>query len=71
MNRQHYLETIEAVLAWDLPDEALADAIHQQFAYMTNLTGDIDIQYAQELASLKKLFISRFKAECNARSSIF
>jgi len=52
MNRQHYLETIEAVLAWDLPDEALADAIHQQFAYMTNLTGDIDIQYAQELASL-------------------
>ena len=44
MNRQHYLETIEAVLAWDLPDEALADAINQQFAYMTNQTGDVNDQ---------------------------
>lgn len=30
MNRQHYLETIETVLAWDLPEEAFADAINQQ-----------------------------------------
>ena len=44
MNRQHYLETIETVLAWDLPDEALADAINQQFAYMTNSTGDVNDQ---------------------------
>ena len=48
MNRQHYLETIEAVLAWDLPDEALADAINQQFAYMTNQTGDVN-DYDQSL----------------------
>ena len=40
MNRQHYLETIETVLAWDLPEEVLADAINQQFAYITYLTGD-------------------------------
>lgn len=44
MNRQHYLETIETVLAWDLPEEALADAIHQQFTYNTYPTGDIDDQ---------------------------
>ena len=44
MNRQHYLETIETVLAWDLPDEVLADAINQQFAYMTNQTGDVNDQ---------------------------
>ena len=44
MNRQHYLETIETVLAWDLPDEAFAEAINQQFAYMTNLTGDVNDQ---------------------------
>ena len=30
MNRQHYLETIETVLAWDLPETAFADAINQQ-----------------------------------------
>ena len=41
MNLQHYLETIETVLAWDLPDEVLADAINQQFAYMTNQIGDV------------------------------
>ena len=48
MNRQHYLETIETVLAWDLPDEVLADAIHQQFAYNTYQTGDIN-DYDQSL----------------------
>lgn len=30
MNRQHYLDAIETVLAWDLPEEALTNAIHQQ-----------------------------------------
>ncbi|MEI8363485.1 MAG: hypothetical protein WCG35_09745 [Betaproteobacteria bacterium] len=30
MYRQHYLEAIETVLALDLPDEALADAINHQ-----------------------------------------
>ena len=42
MNRQHYLETIETVLAWDLPDEAFAEAISQQFAYITYQTGDVN-----------------------------
>ena len=31
MNRQHYLDTIETVLALDLPEEAIADAINHQF----------------------------------------
>ena len=48
MNRQHYLETIETVLAWDLPDEVLAYAINQQFAYMTNQSGDLK-DYDQSL----------------------
>lgn len=52
MNRHHYLETIETVLAWNFPEEALANAIHQQFAFITNRTGDIDIQFVQEFASL-------------------
>ncbi len=30
MFRQLYLEAIEVVLAWDLPDEALTDAINHQ-----------------------------------------
>ena len=40
MYHQHYLEAVEAVLAWDLPDEALADAINQQFALIEHRTGD-------------------------------
>lgn len=44
MYHQHYLEVIETVLAWDLSDEALADAINQQFALITNLTGDVNDQ---------------------------
>lgn len=36
---QHYLETIETVLAWDLPEEAIADAINQQLAFITNRSG--------------------------------
>jgi len=47
MNRQHYLDAIETVLAWDLPDEALADALHQQFTYITLRTGDLDDQDSQ------------------------
>lgn len=42
MNRQHYLETINTVLAWDLPEEAFADAISQQLAYVTYQSGDIN-----------------------------
>ena len=42
MNRQHYLETIETVLAWDLPEEAFAEAISQQFEYVTYQTGDVN-----------------------------
>jgi len=47
MNRQHYLDAIETVLAWDLPDESLADAFHQQFTYITFQTGDQDDQDSQ------------------------
>lgn len=36
MYRQHYLEAIEVVLAWDLPDEALADAISHQIIQSTD-----------------------------------
>lgn len=44
MYHQHYLEAIEVVLAWDLPEEALADAINQQFTFITHRTGDINDQ---------------------------
>jgi len=44
MYHQHYLETIEVVLAWDLPEEALADAIHQQLAFITKQSGDVNDQ---------------------------
>ena len=54
MNCHHYLETIDTVLAWDLPEEAFANAIHQQFSYITNPTGDIDTQYLQEFANTQK-----------------
>lgn len=30
MNHLHYLDAIETVLAWDLPEEAIADAINHQ-----------------------------------------
>ena len=30
MNRQHYLDAIETVLAWNLPEEAFANAINKQ-----------------------------------------
>ncbi len=42
MNHQNYLETINTVLAWDLPDEAFAEAISQQFVYVTYQTGDVN-----------------------------
>ena len=46
MYHQHYLEAIEVVLAWDLPEEALADAINQQFSLITHRTGDVNDQDA-------------------------
>ncbi len=47
MNHQHYLDAIETVLTWDLPDEALADAFHQQFTYIKFRNGDLDDQDSQ------------------------
>ena len=47
MNRQHYLETINTVLAWDLPEEAFAEAISQQFAYVTYQSGEDNDQDTQ------------------------
>lgn len=44
MYRQLYLEAIETVLAWDLPEEALAAAINQQYALITHRTGDVNDQ---------------------------
>lgn len=44
MFHQHYLETIETVLSWDLSEEALADAINQQFAFITYMTGETNDQ---------------------------
>ena len=46
MYHQHYLEAVETVLAWDLPENALADAINQQFALITYRTGDVNDQDA-------------------------
>jgi hypothetical protein len=37
MFRQHYLETTETVLAWDLPEEVLPEAIHQQVRLMPSV----------------------------------
>lgn len=44
MYHQHYLEAIETVLTWDLPEEALADAINQQFSFITYRSGDVNDQ---------------------------
>lgn len=44
MYRQHYLEAIETVLAWDLPEESLADAINNQLVFITNRLGDVNDQ---------------------------
>lgn len=44
MYQHHYLEAIETVLAWDLPDEALADALHHQFALINHQSGDANDQ---------------------------
>lgn len=40
MNRQNYLEAIETVLAWDLSEEALTNAIHQQVRLMQDINQD-------------------------------
>jgi len=44
MYHQHYLEAVEIVLSWDLPEEALADAINQQFSLITHRSGDVNDQ---------------------------
>jgi len=44
MYHQHYLEAVETVLAWDLSDEVLANAIAQQFAFITHQSGDVNDQ---------------------------
>lgn len=44
MYHQHYLEAVDVVLSWDLPEEALADAINQQFALITHRSGDVNDQ---------------------------
>ncbi len=44
MCHQHYLEAIETVLNWGLPDEAFADAINQQLALIAYPTGDLNDQ---------------------------
>ena len=49
MNRQHYLETIEIVLAWDLQDEAIANAIQYQ-SFNLDDQDDWD-SYAQQSTS--------------------
>lgn len=38
MNQQSlYLDAIETVLAWDLPDEAFSDAVYEQFRLMAGI----------------------------------
>lgn len=44
MYHQHYLEAVEVVLSWDLPEEALPDAINQQFSLITQRSGDVNDQ---------------------------
>lgn len=44
MYNQHYLEAVETVLSWDLPEEAFAEAINQQFAFITQRSGDANDQ---------------------------
>lgn len=46
MYHQAYLEAIETVLTWDLPEEALADAISQQFTFINHQSGDAHDQDA-------------------------
>ncbi|MDP2161534.1 MAG: hypothetical protein Q8K02_13695, partial [Flavobacterium sp.] len=35
MYRQHYLDALEVVLAWDLPEEALTNAMNHQVRFMS------------------------------------
>ena len=44
MYHQHYLEAVEVVLSWDLPEEALVDAINQQLSLIAHRTGDLNDQ---------------------------
>ena len=41
MYHQDYLEVIETILNWDLPDEAFTDAVNQQFAFIASRSGDV------------------------------
>ena len=45
MYNQYYLEAIEMVLTWNLPDEALAEAFQQQFEFITHQSGDLNDYY--------------------------
>ena len=41
MNQQSlYLDAIETVLAWDLPDEAFSDAVYEQFRLIAGIPPD-------------------------------
>lgn len=46
--RQNYLEAIETVLAWDLPDEVFADAINDQFRLMDGLDSEYSWDRSQD-----------------------
>jgi hypothetical protein len=36
--QSHFLDAIETVLAWDLPDEVFADAVQSQASLMAGLS---------------------------------
>jgi hypothetical protein len=38
--QSHFLDAIETVLAWDLPDEAFPDAVYEQFRLMAGIPPD-------------------------------
>jgi hypothetical protein len=40
MHCQNYLDALDTVLAWDLPDEALADAVIYQFRLIDGLDSE-------------------------------
>lgn len=50
MHHQHYLDAIETVLAWDLPEEAIADAIHNQVMQSTDVEADSILDHYSRVA---------------------
>lgn len=42
MNHQNYLETINQILEFDFSEAAFADAISQQFEFVTYQAGDLN-----------------------------